>query len=110
MMDKMADVVDNRDKELQLKQEREYIAQCIEKDEKDNLNDLNKKMQMREQHRKIREVLDAQVRTKQQIKEGEDRANRSYMKKWNEQTDKDMAQREAVEQKRKVQIKQTQQH
>ena len=110
MMDKMADVVDNRDKEMQLKQEREYIAQCIEKDEKDNLNDLNRKMQMREQHRKIREVLDAQVRNKKQVKEGEDRANRSYMKKWTDQTEKDMAMREAVETKRKNQIKATQQH
>jgi hypothetical protein len=33
MMDRMADVVDNKDKELQKRQEKEYIQQCIELDE-----------------------------------------------------------------------------
>lgn len=32
-MDKMAEVIDNKDKELQKRQEREYIAQCIQQDE-----------------------------------------------------------------------------
>ena len=32
-MDNMADVVKDNGKELQLKQEKEYIQQCVEKDE-----------------------------------------------------------------------------
>jgi hypothetical protein len=43
-MDKMADVVDNKDKELQKRQEREYIAQCIQQDEQARLNDINKRI------------------------------------------------------------------
>ena len=33
VMDSMGDVIKDNDKELQLKQEKEYIQQCIEKDE-----------------------------------------------------------------------------
>ena len=33
LMDNMADVVKDNGKELQLKQEKEYIQQCVEKDE-----------------------------------------------------------------------------
>ena len=48
MMDKMADVVDNKDKELQKKQEREYIQNCIAEDEANKRNELNKKIQKRQ--------------------------------------------------------------
>lgn len=33
VMDSMAEVVNNKDKEMQLKQDRDYIAACIAKDE-----------------------------------------------------------------------------
>ena len=33
VMDSMAEVVNNKDKEMQMKQDREYIAACIAKDE-----------------------------------------------------------------------------
>ena len=45
---KMADVVDNKDKELQKKQEREYIQNCIAEDEANKRNELNKKIQKRQ--------------------------------------------------------------
>jgi len=32
-MDSMAEIVPNKDKEMQAKQDREYIAACIAKDE-----------------------------------------------------------------------------
>ena len=44
MMDKMADVVDNKDKELQKKQEKAYIENCIAEDEANKQNELNKKL------------------------------------------------------------------
>lgn len=53
-------------------------------------------------------MLDAQVDAKRQVKEGEDRANRSYMKKWTLQTDLENAQRKAAEQKRQEKIRETQ--
>lgn len=59
MMDKMADVVDNKDKELQKKQEREYIQNCIAEDEANKRNELNKKIQKRQAQQQINEVLDA---------------------------------------------------
>lgn len=49
MMDRMADVVDNKDKIMQKKQEREYIQQCIEQDEQARINDLNKKANKRKE-------------------------------------------------------------
>ena len=48
MMDKMADVVDNKDKELQKKQEREYIQNCIAEDEANKRQEQNKKIQKRQ--------------------------------------------------------------
>ena len=33
VMDSMAEVVNNKDKEMQMKQDREYIAACIAKDD-----------------------------------------------------------------------------
>jgi len=44
MLSKMGDVNHNKDKDLERKQEREYIKQCIEKDEQAALQDLNKKL------------------------------------------------------------------
>lgn len=82
MMDRMADVVDNKDKVMQKKQEREYIKQCIEQDEQARINDMNKKVNKRKEQQAINDVLDAQVNAKKQFREGEDKANRSYMKKW----------------------------
>ena len=49
-MDSMVDVIKDDGKELQLKQEREYIQQCIEKDEQAHLQDINKKHQSRVKH------------------------------------------------------------
>ena len=43
-MDSMADVVTNKDKDLEKKQEKEYIQQCIDKDDQAHVADLNKKL------------------------------------------------------------------
>ena len=46
-MDSMADVVRDNGKELQLRQEKEYIQQCIAKDEQAHLQDIDKKHKSR---------------------------------------------------------------
>ena len=43
VMDSMGEVIRDNNKELMRKQERAYIAQCIEKDEQAHLQDINKK-------------------------------------------------------------------
>jgi len=57
MMDNMADVVKDNGKELQLKQEREYVQQCIEKDEQARLQDINNKQKLRNNHQRLNEQL-----------------------------------------------------
>ena len=89
VMDRMADVVVNRDKELQKKQEREYIKQCVEKDEQAHLQDINKKMRDRNRAKEINEALNAQMNEKKLREEGENRANVSYMNKWMQSMDAD---------------------
>jgi hypothetical protein len=56
-MDSMAEVVNNRDKEMERKQERDYIAQSIEKDEQAHVLDLNKKLKARQNAQKMNQVL-----------------------------------------------------
>ena len=53
----MAEVVNNRDKEMERKQERDYIAQSIEKDEQAHVLDLNKKLKARQNAQKMNQVL-----------------------------------------------------
>ena len=101
VMDRMADVVTHKDKDLQKKQEREYIQQCIEKDEQAHLQDINKKMQNRNRAKEMNEVLNAQMREKKLKAESENRANVSYMNKWMESMDADDQRRKRVEQTRK---------
>lgn len=50
VMDSMGDVVKDNGKELQLRQEKEYIQQCIEKDEQARLQDINNKNRNRMKH------------------------------------------------------------
>ena len=47
------------------KQDREYIAACLAKDEKAQLQDIDDKMQGRKKHAAVRNILDQQVREKQ---------------------------------------------
>lgn len=89
VMDRMGDAVVHRDKEMQKKQEREYIKQCIEKDEQAHLQDINKKMRDRNRAKDINEALTAQMREKKLKQEGENRANVSHMNKWMETMDAD---------------------
>ena len=49
-MDKMGDNIVHKDKELQLKQEREYIAECIKKDEAATKQDQKKRFNMKMKH------------------------------------------------------------
>lgn len=49
-MDKMGDVIKDNGEELRLKQEKEYIKQCIEKDEQAQLADIDKKMKVKAKH------------------------------------------------------------
>ena len=56
-LDLMADVVKDNGKELQLKQEKEYIATCEIKDEKARLTDINNKFKARAKHQRLNEIL-----------------------------------------------------
>lgn len=106
----MADVVTHKDKDLQKKQERDYIQQCIEKDEQAHLQDINKKMIVRNRAKEMNEVLNAQMREKKLKAEGENRANVSYMHKWMESLEVDDAKRKGVEKKRKDKMVANQAH
>ena len=78
-MDKMGEVIRDNDKELQLKQEREYIQQCIEKDEQAHLQDINNKNKKRLQHQELNQVLAGQMNEKRMRQENDARANKSYI-------------------------------
>ena len=88
-MDKMGEVIRDNEKEMQLKQEREYIQQCIEKDEQAHLQDINNKHKKRAQHQQLNQVLAGQMREKQMREENDARANKSYMNRWIERTEED---------------------
>ena len=62
VMDSMGDVVRDNGRELQLKQEKEYIQQCLEKDEKARLQDIDKKNRDRQKHERLNQVLATQIR------------------------------------------------
>ena len=101
VMDSMADVVTNKDKELERKQERDYIQQCIDKDEAAHLQDLDKKQRDRNRAKQLNEVLSQQMKEKQMVREGEQKANASFMHRWVETMDKEEQKRSMVERKRK---------
>ena len=88
-MDSMGEVVKDNGKELQLKQEKEYIQQCIEKDEQARLQDINKKNKNRAKHQQLNEVLNQQMREKRLKQEQDARANKSYMHRWMERAEED---------------------
>ena len=88
-MDKMGEVIRDNDKELQLKQEREYIQQCIEKDEQAHLQDINNKNKKRLQHQELNQVLAGQMNEKRMRQENDARANKSYMNRWIERAEED---------------------
>jgi len=58
-MDNMADAVKDNGKALQLKQEKEYIKQCIEKDEQARLQDISNKHKARAKHQELNEILNS---------------------------------------------------
>ena len=53
VMDQMGDIVKDNGKELQKKQEREYIQQCIEKDDHAHLQDIDRKNKDRLKHQQL---------------------------------------------------------
>lgn len=87
VMDSMADVVTHKDKELERKQEREYIQQCIEKDEQAHLQDLNKKNQARNRAKQLNDVLTQQMNEKRMVREADQKANASFMHRMLENMD-----------------------
>lgn len=107
-MDRMADVVVNKDKEMQKKQEREYIQQCIEKDEQAHLQDINKKQQDRQRAKALNDVLTAQMNEKKLRNDGEHRADMSYMNRWMEHMEVDNKKRNLLDKARKDKIKENQ--
>ena len=53
----MADVVTNKDKEMQQRQDRDYIAACIAKDDQAQLQDIDKKRAARQKHANVSQIL-----------------------------------------------------
>lgn len=101
IMDSMGDAVRDNGKELQLKQEREYIQQCIEKDEQAHLQDIDKRNKNRQKHQRLNEELAQQVKEKQLKQENDAKANVSYMNRWMEMADQEQQRRALIEQQRK---------
>lgn len=81
-MDRMADKVDNKDKELMMQQDREYIRLCNEQAAQQKQNEINRKMKARKECMSLKAVYDEQVNAKRLEHERDDKANKSYMKKW----------------------------
>ena len=97
VMDSMAEVVVNKDKEMQAKQDRDYIAACIAKDEASALQDIDKKRSMRKKNQSIKDVLAQQVREKEMRKAQEKQANSAFMNQWTNAIEKDDANRHVLE-------------
>lgn len=60
----MGDVVAVKDKELVRKAERDYIEQCLLKDEQSRRQDLQDKQMKRQMNIEVRHFLEAQVQDK----------------------------------------------
>ena len=58
VMDSMVELVPNKDKEMQAKQDKDYIASCLAKDEQSILQDIDKKRDNRKRHEQVRHILD----------------------------------------------------
>ena len=110
VMDSMGDVIRDNEKERMREQERLYIQQCIEKDEKAHLQDIDRKNKDRLRHQQLNDDLTQQVREKQLKKESEARANAQYMNLWVEQTEQDNRNRQAQENSRKQKVLANQQY
>ena len=104
VMDSMAEVVNNKDKEMQMKQDREYIEACIAKDDQAQLQDIEKKRAVRQKHESVKTILAQQVREKQLKKEAEDSSNKAFMNQWTTAIEKDDKNRHALEQGRKQRL------
>ena len=87
-----------------MKQEKEYIQQCLEKDEKARLQDISKKNKARAKHQQLNEILTNQVREKRMREENDARANKSYMNRWIERADEDNKNRQNKDHERKQKI------
>ena len=61
IMTRMGDVVVVKDKELVRKAERDYIEQCLQKDEESRRQDLQNKQQKRQMNIEVRQFLEAYV-------------------------------------------------
>lgn len=61
----------------------------LEKEERDRLQELRKKEEVRKKHEDIRMTLDKQVFEKKAKREHESFVNDDYMKKWIDLTEKD---------------------
>ena len=83
----MGDQIFAKDKELQLKQEREYIAECIEKDQAAAKQDLKKKINIKRKHQEMCNFLDGQVLERRQRTKQEADGNQMYMEEWNAKMD-----------------------
>ncbi len=109
-MDSMGEVVRDNGKELQMKQEKEYIQQCLEKDERARLQDINTKNKARAKHQQLNDVLANQVREKRMREENDARANKSYMNRWIERADEDNKNRQTKEHERRQKMLANQQY
>ena len=97
VMDQMGDIVKDNGKELQKKQEREYIQQCIEKDDHAHLQDIDRKNKDRLKHQQLSQALQEQVSAKRMKLDVDARANRSYMHRWTKQVEDDNKERVGAE-------------
>ena len=57
VMDSMGDVIRDNEKERMREQEKLYIQQCIEKDEREHLQDIDRKNRERLRHQQLNDDL-----------------------------------------------------
>ena len=69
IMNRMGDVIQgDKDKNLQRQAERDYIQQCLKRDEQARLQDIMSKKDKRQKNLEVKAFLDNQVSAKKQQK------------------------------------------
>lgn len=82
IMQRMGDVViGNKDQQLQKKAEREYINECIAKDEAAKKQDIQNKLLKKKKNKEILGFLDGQVNEKGKRKQQELDVQKAYIQR-----------------------------
>ena len=107
-MNKMADTVVRKNNDAEKEEERRVLKYQLEKEEREKLQEMKQKEQMRKKYEDIRSKLDQQVQQKKAQKEYEFLVNDDHMKRWiqiTEQQDNQRKQKEEQNKLKKLEVK-----